>query len=107
MILSTRSPIADFFYFVKNSSPAELSDQVNEAEVKATYPEPEDAHPSRVADLEGSTSAARQGVEHLTAQLQELEAQRAAVKEGLQQLVQKEKELEELIDQVEPKIRWV
>ena len=99
MILSTRSPIADFFYFVKNSSPAELSDQVNEAEVKATYPEPEDAHPSRVADL--------QGVEHLTAQLQELEAQRAAVKEGLQQLVQKEKELEELIDQVEPKIRWV
>lgn len=85
---------------------AELTDQVQAAETKATYPEPEDAHPRRVDKLEGATTAAREGVESLTTQLQDLEAQRTVVKAGIQQLVLKEKELEELIEQVEPKIRY-
>jgi septal ring factor EnvC (AmiA/AmiB activator) len=85
--------------------PAEMSLRVQAAEVEATYPEPEDAHALKIAELEATTSTVREGVDHLTAQLQALEVQRTAVKEHLQQLADKEKDLEKLIDTVEPRIR--
>jgi peptidoglycan hydrolase CwlO-like protein len=84
-----------------------MSTRVQAAEVEATYPEPEDAHQIKIAELKATTATARDGVDHLTAQLQELEVQRTAVKEQLQQLLEKEKELEKLIDTVEPRIRYV
>ena len=84
-----------------------MSIRVQAAEVEATYPEPEDAHQLKIAELEATSSTAREGVDHLTAQLQELETQRTAVKEHLQQLADKEKELERLVDTVEPRIRYV
>jgi len=83
-----------------------MSLRVQAAEVEATYPEPEDAHALKIEGLEATTSTAREGVDHLTEQLQELEVQRTAVKEHLQQLADKEKELEKLIDTVEPRIRY-
>jgi hypothetical protein len=83
-----------------------MSTRVQAAEIEATYPEPEDAHALKIAELEATTATAREGVDHLTAQLQDLETQRTAVKEHLQQLSDKEKELEKLIYTVEPRIRY-
>ena len=75
-------------------------------QLDATYPHPEQEHQQKVSELENATASAREGVEQLTAQLQELDRQRGEVKTGLDNLVEREKEVEKLIAQVEPRIRY-
>lgn len=81
---------------------AELTQRAEATHQEATYPEPEDAHPRKVAELEQATSSAREGVDHLNAQLAELEQQRNAVRESMSHLVEKEKELINLVELLEP-----
>lgn len=92
-------------YENSNAPNAELTVQVDVAETRATYPEPEGAHQQRVDELQTATQHARQGVDELNAQLRQLEAARAEVRAELEGLREKERYLEELIDKVEPAIR--
>lgn len=48
---------------------AELSESVREAEVRATYPEPEGAHESRVDELTSAADEAKENVNWLNNEL--------------------------------------
>jgi phage shock protein A len=78
---------------------------VEVAEARATYPNPLEAHEQRVQQLAEATDIARDGIDHLNAQLRDLEDARVEVKAQLAVLQEKERHLEKLIDQVEPSIR--
>lgn len=94
-----------FVTFIFGFLPAELSQDVDVAEARATYPNPPEAHEQRVQQLTEATTTARNGIENLNAQLCELEDARAEVKAQLAALQEKERHLEKLVDQVEPSIR--
>lgn len=88
-----------------NGCNAELTRRVESAERKATYPEPHEAHKGRVAELQGSTAAARAGVEQLTKQLHDMQAQRNEIRDTLEELQKKHEKLERILQTEVPYVR--
>lgn len=83
----------------------EFTRRVEEAETSARYPESEEAHAAKVAQLQNRAASARDGVERLTQQLQELQTQRECVKAKLDELQSKQQALQRILDTEVPYVR--
>lgn len=78
---------------------------MKEVEGRAVYPEEEDAHAARVAELASASGAAKENVAALNCELQALQAQREALKGTAVELMQKSTHIEEMVNSAEPRTR--
>ena len=85
--------------------PADLTRQVQETEIRASYPEGEVPHRVCVERLTEATSAARESVAAMNDTLQQLHAQRQALKERFRELRQKSAHIEQIVTEAEPHTR--
>uniref|UniRef100_A0A1D2A4V4 Kinetochore protein Spc24 n=1 Tax=Auxenochlorella protothecoides TaxID=3075 RepID=A0A1D2A4V4_AUXPR len=82
-----------------------LSSRVEEARIKAVYPEEEGAHDARLRELEARVAASKQHVAQLTTELEALGKQRQQLGSSMKEVGLKKAQVDHLLLEDEPRIR--
>ncbi|KAL6779548.1 hypothetical protein ACKKBG_A12720 [Auxenochlorella protothecoides x Auxenochlorella symbiontica] len=82
-----------------------LSSRVEEARIKAVYPEEEGAHDARLRELEARVAASKQHVAQLTAELEALGKQRQQLGSSMKEVSVKKAQVDHMLLEDEPRIR--